>query len=115
MRKRTQWGEEASSDKHIPDWLVLSSDSIITKAHPSAGMLGGGLLRGATHPNDKLLVDVVDPIVACTELMAALAVVSLLTCILFDSFHSSSLLAFYLHLICFTFSLVPGRLQCLPG
>lgn len=55
--------------------MVLNSDSILSKAHPKAARLGGRLLRGAALPNDKIIVDVVDPVEACTELMAALVVV----------------------------------------
>lgn len=52
-------------------------------------MLGGHLLRGATLPNDSVIMDAVDLIEACIELMVALAIVSILTC-LFHLFMLSS-------------------------
>lgn len=78
-------------DKHVPDWLVLSFDSTISKAHPLARMLGGRLLRGATLSNDKILVNAVDLVEACTELMATLAVASFFPCTSIFTFSGRSL------------------------
>lgn len=73
-RKRPKGEEEPVVDKHVPEWIVLNSDSIIGMAHPSARILGGRILRGATLPQDQAIV------VPRTQLMAALAVVSAFPC-----------------------------------
>lgn len=63
--------------------MVLTSNSIVSKARSSARMLGDRILRGAALPNDKIIVYAVDPVDACTEPMAALAVVSPFTLCLY--------------------------------
>lgn len=60
----------ARSEAFVPSWNVRTLDSIIARALEPARSLCGHIYRGMILPKDKEVLSLVDPISACTELMA---------------------------------------------
>lgn len=84
-RKRTQGLDGTQTKRYAPNWVIYPRDSVISRAPEPTRMLEGHICRGMALPKDRVAMASVDPVSACTELMASLAFVLLIFSYVHDS------------------------------